>query len=861
MTEQPQDHQGKETPMMKQFNEIKRQYPDALLLFRVGDFYETFGEDAIKASQILGITLTNRSNGASKIELAGIPFHALDAYLPRLVRAGLRVAICEQLEDPKLTKNIVKRGVTDLITPGLALGDHVLDARTDNFLASLVAGTEQQWGVALMDISTGRFLAGQGDETFVRQVVGTFFPKEMISSRSSRDLASGLAPQLPFQFLEPWIFESDYAREQIGLQFGVDGLKGFGIDHLPLAITACGAILHYLKTSTHQRLDHLDTIRRLDHEGVLWLDPFSIKNLELVGSQGTSLAEVLDETITPMGARMLRRWLMLPLAQEDKILQRQEVVAAVMKQPEEAAKLRECLSDIGDLERLVGKMATGRLIPRELPRLAQAIEATRTLKSLPIPQVQDWLKSVDPLMDTALRIQKEIRPDAPTAPGKGPIFQEGVDESLDELRQLAYSGKDQLLAMQQDEAERTGISSLKVGFNHVHGYYFEVTHAHKNKVPADWIRKQTLTNAERYINEDLKNYEEKILGAEEKILAIETQLFAQILEDLRAVVPALKKQSEWLAGLDCLQSFARSAEQYGYRRPEMHGGKSIVITGGRHPVIERRLPVGERYVTNDIQLDDKQQQILVITGPNMSGKSALLRQTALIVLMAQMGSFVPAETARLGIYDRIFTRVGASDNLSEGESTFMVEMNETAAILNNVSDRSLILLDEIGRGTSTYDGISIAWAIVEFLHGLDTMRPRTLFATHYHELNELEGRLERVKNFHVSVKEHQNKIVFLRKLTPGGSSHSFGIHVARMAGMPKAVVKRSQDILLDLEAARAAHQGFAQNVQSPVQLSLFQLDDPVLSNIREELTLLDINTLTPVEALLKLQEIKRMVGG
>lgn len=846
---------------MKQFYEIKSQYPDTLLLFRVGDFYETFGEDAIKASQVLGITLTNRANGASRIELAGIPYHALDAYLPRLVRAGLRVAICEQLEDPKLTKNIVKRGVTDLITPGLALGDHVLDARTDNFLASVFSEDDITWGMALLDISTGKFSAGEGDFEFLKQVLGVYQPKEIIAPRTLKDRVCGFAGDTALQFLEPWIFRFDSATDEITHQFGVDSLKGFGIERMTLAVTCCGAVLQYLRNSCQTRLDHLDVIRRIDRDGWLWLDPFSVKNLELVGGQGTSLAEVLDETITPMGARMLRRWLVMPLAEERAIVRRHDVVSALLREPETAQLVREKLQEIGDLERLVGKMATGRIAPRELPRLAQAIEATQDLQKVENKDIREWIKDLENIAEVAGRIRREIRDDAPAATGKGPIFQEGVHAELDHLRNLSWRGKEELVRMQQEQSEKTGISSLKVGYNHVHGYYFEVTNTHKNKVPTDWIRKQTLANAERYINEELKTYEEQITGAEEKMLAIETAMFQEFTDWLRGAVLPAKKNAEILAGLDCLQSFAQTAETYGYRRPEMHQGKSIIIQGGRHPVIERRLPPGERYVTNDIQLDEHQQQILVITGPNMSGKSALLRQTALIVLMAQMGSFVPAQSAQLGIYDRIFTRVGASDNLSAGESTFMVEMHETAAILNNLSDRSLILLDEIGRGTSTYDGISIAWAIVEFLHGLDKERPRTLFATHYHELNELEGRLERVKNYHVSVKEHEQKIIFLRKLSPGGSSHSFGIHVARMAGMPREVVRRAKEILADLESQRTASAEMGKKVQMPMQMSIFQLDDPTLVQIREELENIDINTLTPVEALLKLQEIKRISGA
>jgi DNA mismatch repair protein MutS len=848
--------------MMRQFNAIKQQYPDAMLLFRVGDFYETFGEDAVRASQILGITLTSRAHGASNTPLAGIPFHALDNYLPRLVRAGLRVAICEQLEDPKLTKSIVKRGVTELVTPGLLLNENVLDARSDNFLAACFALSKEKWGMAFLDISTGRFLAGEGDLQQVKQAMGIFAPKECIGIRSQKDILSDMLVNTPVQYMEEWVFDSEFAEEKIQQHFGVEGVKGFGLKDLHAAVAACGAILHYLQQTHHHRIAHLNTISRIDRSEHLWLDPFTVKNLELIHSQGNALADILDHTLTPMGSRMLRRWLLLPLCDLNAITQRHSMVDFLLHNPNLKDKVGETLKTIGDIERLGAKVSTAKLIPREIPKLAEAIEAMEMLRTIASGKLSDWLSSMKPLQGLAELIRQNIRDDAPTAIGKGPVFKEGCNESLDQYRQLAWHSKDRLLKMQQNEIEQTGIGSLKVGYNHIHGYYFEVTHVHKDKVPENWIRKQTLTSAERYINEELKIFEEQILSAEEKMLALEQELYNQLLTQIQPFLPELQFNAQLFAGLDCLYSFAHSAENHHYCKPIMHEGFSIEIQGGRHPVIEQMLPVGERYIANDILLDENHNQLLVITGPNMSGKSAILRQTALIVLMAQMGSYVPAQHAKIGIYDRIFTRVGAADNLSGGESTFMVEMHETAAILNNLSNRSLILLDEIGRGTSTYDGVSIAWAIVEHLHALDTLKPRTLFATHYHELNELAERLPRVKNFHVSIKEQNNKVIFLRKLTPGGSEHSFGIHVARMAGMPKEVVERAGEILRELETNKNNHSDKPEkNISTPVQLSLFQLDDPTLLNIREKLNRLDIHHLTPVEALVHLESIKKLVGG
>lgn len=854
----------KETPLMKQFYEIKAKHPDALLLFRVGDFYETFGEDAIKASKVLGITLTKRKNGAaSSVELAGFPYHSLDAYLPRLVRAGLRVAICEQLEDPKATKTIVKRGITELVTPGVALNEKVLDGQNSHYLAALVPMGER-YGMALLDVSTGAFFAGEGGFDFMHHLLGSFEPREVLVPRAYEDeLRNRMGKPYYMYPLEAWIFERDFAEPLLNRHFGTQSMKGFGIDHMDAAVVAAGTILHYLAQTRHEKLPHLNVITRLERADHLWLDPFTIRNLELVESlqgNGVSLFDVLNETQTPMGARKLRHWLLMPLRSPEAIEERLNRVQWLVKQPEKIEAWKSRLSLCGDVERLTGRLATGRLSPRELPRLAAAIREAQALgQEMAAEGGKDWetfAQAFPNLEHLAERIEQSMVEEPPAQPGKGPVFAEGFDPELDEYRKLAYSGKDVLLKLQENEAERTGINSLKLGFNQVFGYYLEVTNAHKSKVPEEWIRKQTLVNAERYITPELKTWEEKILGAEEKILGLETRLYQEFLEEMLPFLNEVKQTAQQLASLDVLCNFAGIAFRRGYRKPEILENHQITILEGRHPVIEHQLPAGEKYIPNSLQLDGDNQQILIITGPNMAGKSALLRQTALIVLMAQAGSFVPAEQARIGWTDRIFTRVGASDNLSQGESTFMVEMSETAAIMNNLSDRSLVLLDEIGRGTSTYDGISIAWSLVEFLHDHPKAKAKTLFATHYHELNDLERHLKRVKNYHVSVKESNGHMVFLRKLAPGGTAHSFGIQVARMAGMPLQVVRRSEQVLKELEASRESkHAG-----QKGVQLSFIQLDDPGLVSLRDAVENVDVDHLTPVEALVKLHEIKRLVG-
>jgi DNA mismatch repair protein MutS len=860
---------SQETPLMKQYYEVKATHPDALLLFRVGDFYETFSEDAIAASKILGITLTQRKNGgAATVELAGFPYHSLDTYLPRLVRAGLRVAICEQLEDPKSAKGIVKRGVTELVSPGLTLNEKVLDSVSAHYLACI--GTEQQGdsGLAFLDISTGDFFAGQGDESFLKQMISAFQPREILLPRGRMDWGRSLWASTYLYPLEEYVFQSAFCEDRIQQQFGVAGIKGFGLENLPLASISAGAVLHYLEQSRHRNLPHINTIQRLNQSEFVWMDDFTIRNLELVHSVapgGRSLFQVMNRCVSPMGSRLLQRWLLMPLRNKAGIEQRWDMVGALVAEPQRMEVWKNEIKQAGDLERIVGRLATLRLSPREIPRLAQALETAQALAddvhSKGPKAFVHWAENLPEVGALADRLHRDFEDEPAVQPGKGPVFRAGFNAELDEYRQLAYSGKDVLVNIQQREMEATGIGSLKIGFNHVFGYYLEVTHVHKDKVPQSWMRKQTLVNAERYITPELKTYEEKILGAEEKIVELETRLYEAYLRDLHPLIPKLQQVAQALAMADVLLNFGSLALDRGYRRPEWAENHSITLIDGRHPVIEEGLPPGEKYIPNSVHLDGDQQQILVITGPNMAGKSALLRQTALTVILAQAGSFVPAVQARLGITDRIFTRVGASDNLSQGESTFMVEMNETAAIMNNLSDSSLVLLDEIGRGTSTYDGISIAWSLVEYLHNHSGGRAKTLFATHYHELNELQGQLPRVKNFHVSIQEKEGKVVFLRKLLPGGSEHSFGIHVAKMAGMPLTVVRRAEKILAELESSRKQEKPKdSLEVGKNMQLSFFQLDDPALESIRDELETLDVDNLTPVQALLKLNEIKRMVG-
>lgn len=880
-----------ETPLMKQYNTIKAKYPDALLLFRVGDFYETFGSDAVKAANILGIVLTKRANGAAAyIELAGFPHHSLDSYLPKLVRAGQRVAICDQLEDPKLTKTIVKRGVTELVTPGVSYNDKVLDHKSNNFLASVYLSADSlrqaqgakfvHAGVSFLDVSTGEFLVAEGTVEYVDKLLQSFKPSEVLFQKSRKKQFLEVFGSSFYSYgLDDWAFTSEYGNEQLLKHFGTKSLKGFGIENLQQGIIASGAALHYLAETAHDKVKHISNISRIEEEKYVWLDRFTIRNLELFGSQNENartLINVIDQTVSPMGSRMLKRWLALPLKDKTPIEERLDVVEFFLSNKELADKTSEHIDAIGDLERIISKVATGRISPKEVVQLKRALNAILQVKTL-LEHVENKslhkiAEQLNPCKSVIERIENEITTDPPFLISKGNVIAAGVNEELDELRKIAYSGKDYLLQIQQRESERTGITSLKVAFNNVFGYYLEVTHTHKDKVPADWIRKQTLTSAERYITPELKDYEDKILGAEDKIAVLEQQLFNNLVIALTDYISVIQLNSSLIARLDCLLSFASIAQKNNYVRPHLFENDIIDIKDGRHPVIEKQLPIGEEYVSNDVYLDREQQQIIIITGPNMSGKSALLRQTALIVLMAQIGSFVPAKHANLGLVDKIFTRVGASDNISSGESTFMVEMNETASILNNISARSLILLDEIGRGTSTYDGISIAWAIAEYIHEHPTAKAKTLFATHYHELNEMTHTLPRIKNYNVSVKEIDNKILFMRKLMPGGSEHSFGIHVAKMAGMPKKMLDRANQILTQLEAERGApvkKQEPKHKTQAPVlqtqddnlQLSFFQLNDPVLENIKDELQKTDINTLTPVEALMKLNEIKKMIGG
>ncbi len=858
---------------MKQYNSIKGKYPDAILLFRVGDFYETFSEDAIKAARILGITLTRRANGAASfVELAGFPHHALDTYLPKLVRAGQRVAICDQLEDPKLTKTIVKRGVTELVTPGVAINDNILEHRENNFLAALHLDGKNG-GVAFLDISTGEFLIAEGPLEHIEKLTSGFKPKEILFEKSQKALLFDLMGSQHYTYgLDDWIFTYDSASDRLLKHFETKSLKGFGIHRMKMGIVAAGAIMHYLDLTQHHQLSHINSISRIDEERYVWLDRFTIRNLELFGSVnegGKSLIDVIDRSVTPMGSRLLKRWVALPLNEVQPILERQSVVEHFFREPDLKMELESYLRPVGDLERLVSKIASGRLTPREMMQLRHAFANIIPIKELCLNSASDGLNHIGDQLNACLtikeRIEREIEVDPPHSLNKGKVLRAGVSAELDELREIAYSGKNYLNELQQRESKRTGIPSLKISFNNVFGYYIEVRNAHKDKVPEEWIRKQTLVNAERYITEELKNYETRILGAEERILVLETELYNTLVSAVSEFIPAIQLNAAMLARLDCLIGFATLAAENRYVRPVINDSDTIDIRNGRHPVIEKQLPPGEEYVPNDVLLDNEHQQIIIITGPNMAGKSALLRQTALIVLMAQIGSFVPAESASIGAVDKIFTRVGASDNISLGESTFMVEMNEASSILNNLSHRSLVLFDELGRGTSTYDGISIAWSIVEYIHENKRARAKTLFATHYHELNEMATSFPRCKNYNVSVKEVDNRVIFLRKLVPGGSEHSFGIHVARMAGMPPSVVKRANKILSDLENSNRKGElskpmgKLAQNREG-YQLSFFQLDDPVLKQIRDQIANLDINNLTPMDALNKLNEIKRIAG-
>ncbi|WP_195475535.1 DNA mismatch repair protein MutS [Bacteroides finegoldii] len=861
--------------MMKQFLDLKAQHPDAVMLFRCGDFYETYSTDAIVASEILGITLTKRANGKGKtIEMAGFPHHALDTYLPKLVRAGKRVAICDQLEDPKMTKKLVKRGITELVTPGVSTNDNVLNYKENNFLAAVHFG-KASCGVAFLDISTGEFLTAEGPFDYVDKLLNNFGPKEILFERGKRLMFEGNFGSKFFTFeLDDWVFTETTAREKLLKHFETKNLKGFGVEHLKNGIIASGAILQYLTMTQHTQIGHITSLSRIEEDKYVRLDKFTVRSLELIGNMndgGSSLLNVIDRTISPMGARLLKRWMVFPLKDKKPIDERLNVVEYFFRQPDFKAVIEEQLHLIGDLERIISKVAVGRVSPREVVQLKVALQAIEPIKLACIQADNASLNQIGEQLNLCVtirdRIAKEIKNDPPLAVNKGGVIQDGVNVDLDELRRISYSGKDYLLQIQQRESELTGIPSLKVAYNNVFGYYIEVRNVHKDKVPAEWIRKQTLVNAERYITQELKEYEEKILGAEDKILVLETRLYTDLVQALMEFIPQIQINANQIARLDCLLSFANVARENHYIRPIIEDSDVLDIRQGRHPVIEKQLPIGEKYIANDVMLDSTTQQIIIITGPNMAGKSALLRQTALITLLAQIGSFVPAESAHIGLVDKIFTRVGASDNISVGESTFMVEMNEAADILNNVSSRSLVLFDELGRGTSTYDGISIAWAIVEYIHEHPKAKARTLFATHYHELNEMEKSFNRIKNYNVSVKEVDNKVIFLRKLERGGSEHSFGIHVAKMAGMPKSIVKRANEILKQLESDNR-QQGISGKPLAEVsenrggmQLSFFQLDDPILCQIRDEILNLDVNNLTPIEALNKLNDIKKIVRG
>jgi len=871
----------KETPLMKQYNTIKAKYPDAILLFRVGDFYETFGEDAIKASKILGIVLTKRANGsASHIELAGFPHHSVDTYLPKLVRAGYRVAICDQLEDPKMVKGIVKRGITELVTPGVCFNDKLLNHQQNNFLAS-VHFEKEQAGIALCDVSTGEFLVAQGSLNYIEKLIQNFKPNEILFEKNKRNQLNNLVLDNFYSFgIDDWAFKYEFGYESLTNHFETKSLKGFGIEEQHLAISACGAIIHYLNETKHDKLKHINKISRIEEDKYVWLDKFTIRNLELYQTNhenGKSLIDIIDKTVSPMGSRLLKRWLALPLKNINAINERLNAVAFLVSDENKRIDFISFLKEIGDLERLISKVAALRVSPRELVHLKKSLVIISKLKTQIKTSNNSTLQSVaeqlNPCEIICERLQNELNEDAPISVLKGNVFNKGVNVELDELRNIAFNGKDYLLQIQKREIEKTGITSLKVAFNSVFGYYLEVTHLHKDKVPQDWIRKQTLTNAERYITPELKTYEEKILGAEEKIMSIEQELFEKLVNDISEYIAPIQLNANLLAKLDVLCGFATLSIENNYHCPKINEGFAIEIKEGRHPVIEKQLPIGINYVSNSVYLDNDNTQIMMITGPNMSGKSALLRQTALIVLLAQIGCYVPAEEANLSIIDKIFTRVGATDNMSSGESTFMVEMNETASILNNLSARSLVLLDEIGRGTSTYDGISIAWSIAEFIHNQPINRAKTLFATHYHELNDMANLFLRIKNYNVTIKESGNKIIFLRKLAEGGSAHSFGIHVARMAGMPNYVVDRANEILKKLEKNRdfeletiddlSVSGGMSIRPQNnkDMQLSFFQLNDPILNKIKEDVLAIDINTLTPVEALLKLNEIKSLLNG
>ena len=866
---------GELTPMMKQFFDFKAKYPEALLLFRCGDFYETYCEDAVIASRILGITLTHRNNGYNKgDEMAGFPHHALDTYLPKLIRAGKRVAICDQLEDPKLAKKLVKRGITELVTPGVAMQDTVLNYKENNFLCAVHFG-KASCGVSFLDISTGEFLVGEGTYDYVEKLIGNFQPKEVLYDRGRKhDFERYFGNRLVTFELDDWVFTEQTAHQKLFKHFNVKSLKGFGIDHLKSGVIAAGAILQYLEQTLHTQIAHITSISRIEEDKYVRLDKFTVRSLELITpmqDDGKSLLNVIDHTVTPMGGRMLRRWLVFPLKDEKPINERLDIVEYYYREPD----FRQCVDDqlhrIGDLERIISKVAVGRVSPREVVQLKMALQAIQPIKTACLYANNESLKRVGEQLNLCEsirdRIEREIQNDPPQLVAKGGVIRDGVNAELDELRHIAYSGKDYLLQIQEREAQETGISSLKVGYNNVFGYYLEVRNTYKDKVPKEWVRKQTLAQAERYITQELKEYEEKILGAEDKILLLEAQLFNDLVMAMQEFIPQIQINANVIAHLDCLLSAAKTAEENHYVRPVIDASDVIDIKQGRHAVIEMQLPLGEHYVPNDIYLDSERQQIIIITGPNMAGKSALLRQTALIVLLAQIGSFVPAESAKIGLVDKIFTRVGASDNISLGESTFMVEMTEASNILNNVTPRSLVLFDELGRGTSTYDGISIAWAIVEYLHEHPKAQARTLFATHYHELNEMEKNFKRIKNYNVSVKEVEGKVIFLRKLEKGGSEHSFGIHVAEISGMPKSIVKRANVILKQLETDNASvgtvGKPTAEIAQSRegMQLSFFQLDDPVLCQVRDEILGLDVNNLTPIEALNKLNDIKKIVSG
>ncbi|MCX6187265.1 MAG: DNA mismatch repair protein MutS [Bacteroidetes bacterium] len=874
MAKKSKEGEDNETPLMRQYNQIKAKYPGALLLFRVGDFYETFGQDAITASGILGIVLTKRANGsASHIELAGFPHHSLDTYLPKLVRAGQRVAICDQLEDPKMTKTIVKRGVTELITPGVSYNDKILDNKSNNYLCAVCISNNNDNGIAFLDISTGEFMASQGSFEYIDKLIQSFKPSEiLISKKFYKDFTAKLNDRFYCYQLDEWVFQYQFAFDKLTNHFGTQNLKGFGLQEMPLSITAAGVCLHYLSETHHEQVGHIQALSRIDEEKYVWLDRFTIRNLELISSpneNGVSLISVLDKTVTPMGARLLKKWMVLPLKELSLINERLDIVDYAKHQTDLRNHIVELLKQVGDMERLVSKVAMKRISPRELQQLNRSLKLLEPIKNYFNKEKHTLLSKLSDQLNPCLwvidKLSKELQSEAPATANKGNVICEGVNVELDELRKIAFGGKDYLLQLQQQEQQRTGITSLKISFNNVFGYYIEVTNVHKDKVPPEWIRKQTLTNAERYITEELKHYEEKILGAEEKISSIEERLYNELVNALQDYVLPIQQNAIVLGRIDCLFSFAELAESNQYCKPELNESFELILKDARHPVIEKQLPIGDTYIANDIYLDKEKQQIIILTGPNMSGKSAILRQTALCVLMAQIGCFVPASFARLGLVDKVFTRVGASDNLSAGESTFMVEMTETASILNNLSPKSLILLDEIGRGTATYDGVSIAWSIAEYLNK-HPYKPKTLFATHYHELNELEQADNGIKNYHIEIKETDKQIIFLRRLVEGGSEHSFGIHVARMAGIPKTVLQRADEILKELEKEKSSihnqqnayhnRQTLSKVKKSNIQLSMFQMDDPLMQSIKDELSSMDLNTISPIEALMKLNELK-----